>query len=447
MALSTIYPSRPTPIGSGGGFTPTPASADIRVSVWGDSRTAQNWNLNTTRPAPLARSWLWWMEALSQSIRMTYDYGFGVSGDDISQLLYRMVNDIPNPAGIKPSQVVPGLAILHIGTNSVNAGVSVADMMVQYRQVLKWLTDRGFKVALISEWPRGSDTANSGLLTPANQLLMYGYAEELRRLRGIPNVYVVDVWPRTADPARTDCRPLPNMLNTDDLHNSPGMCFITGDELAAVPAFFGMPKVRRTPSSNGDVYSVGNPRGCLCTNPMLVQGAGGTLGANATGVAPEGWVLSASGGLSVVGSFVTTMRNGVKVKAFRMVISGTTTGTNSYVSLRQSGLLSKIAPGDVLEGGYEVVVADGHVNFAAPGLMIDPGVAAERCHGGLSLTGDRMMAAEAVKSFYAVPMATDYIVPDTLPASLSYELRPYFTLNATASSATIDLISAFLRKK
>ncbi|MEE4465415.1 hypothetical protein V2S84_25395, partial [Azotobacter chroococcum] len=130
-----------------------------------------------------------------------------------------------------------------------------------------------------------------------------------------------------------------------------------------------------------------------------------------------------------------------------MVVTGTPTAANSYASLRQTGMHTKLAVGDVVESGYEVYVNDNHVNFGSPGLMLDPGTTALRCHGGLSLTGDRQMPAEVVKAFYGVPRAADYPVGNSLPASLAIDLRPYFTASGVASSLTIDLLSVFVRKR
>ncbi|WKN20815.1 SGNH/GDSL hydrolase family protein [Azotobacter vinelandii] len=423
---------------------------EIRASVWADSRGRHNWNTgNTNVPAPLARGWLWYFETLSQCVRLAHEFDQAVPGDLISDLWYRIQNDVPNPYGVRPSQVPPGVACLLIGTNSVNAGVPLPEMQQVYLLVLEWLVKQGHKVQAIAEWPRGSDAANSGLLTPDNQKRMYAFAEWIRGLRGRPNVWIVDVWPRTADPAYTDCRPLPNMLNEDDLHSAPGISFVTGDEQTRVAREeMALPRFKLCPASNGDQYdAVLNRRGCLNINPMLVQGTGGTLGANAAGLVPQNYALSASAGLTVTGSFVEVVIDGIKRKAYRMEVTGTPLAANSYASLRQTGMHTKLAAGDVIESGYEVYVNDDHVNFGSPGIVLDPGTTALRCHGGLSLTGDRQMPAEVVKAFYGVPRAADYPVGNSLPASLAIDLRPYFTASGVASSLTIDLLSVFVRKR
>jgi hypothetical protein len=179
---------------------------------------------------------------------------------------------------------------------------------------------------------------------------------------------------------------------------------------------------------------------------MLVQGAGGTMGTGVTGVTPVGWKVSVSTGLSATCSFVDVVVNGEKRKAFRIVVSGTPTSTNGYVQFRQSGLQTLVSPGDVIEAGCEVYVNDGHVNFSAPCVQIDPGVSAEKAMGGLSITGDNQMPTNAVEGYYAQPRTNRYTVPATVPASLALDLRPFFSVANVASSVTIDFLSAWMRK-
>ena len=417
------------------------------IVPWGDSRSAQNWNTNTTPAAPLARSWLWWAEALSQRVRMDVNYMQGVSGDKMSDLLLRIQNDTVPTGGFgtkKPSEVPPCIAALMCWTNSVNAGVALTQLLIETNLVLDYLLSKGHKVILIAEWPRAAGSA----LSADNKKLMLATHNALLKIRR-KNVWIVDVWPRVADPASVDGYPYANMLNPDDLHNSPGIAFITGQEIARVlKDELALPRLKMTTSSNADQYdAVIQPQGCLNTNPMLIA-TGGTLGTNATGAAPAGYTLSTTNaGLSVVGSYVdVVLDDGSKRKAFRMVVSGTPTAANSQVRLRMSGLIGKVLAGDILEANYEVKVTDGHVNLGAPGLVIDGAATTAIAHGGLGLTGDNIMPTQAVQGFYAVPRSADLNCA-VLPASLSFELRIWFTLANVASSLTIDVLSTSLRKK
>lgn len=420
---------------------------------YGDSRSAQWWNSNTTPYAPLARSPGWRIEARSQRVRVASDYMQGVSGDTMAQLLARLVNDTPGQYGTKkPSEVPPCIAVLLCWTNSINAGVPLATLVDQTNAVLDILIAQGHKVMLVAEWPRGAAGSTDGALSADNQKLMLAVHNMLLRIRR-NNVFIVDVWPRAADPASVNAYPLLNMLNPDNLHNSNGIAEVFCDEAVRVMVEeMVLPRHKITCSSNTDQYdAVLQPQGCLNVNPMLQQTvtgvSAGVIGANASGVAPAGYTLTASAGLAVVGSFVTTtLPDGTTRQAFRMVVSGTATSANGYASLRQSGLIGKVAVNDILDGLYEVNVAGGATNFACPGLLVDTGLAATRAHGGLSLTGDNPMPASAVRPYYAVPRAAELPVGATLPASMSLELRPYFTL-AAASSLTIDLLSASLRKR
>lgn len=424
------------------------------IVPWADSRGAQNWNNNTVPYGVLARSPLYHMEMLGQRVRVNVDYMQAVSGDDIDQLYTRMLNDTPGQyAKYKPSEVPPCIAWLQIGTNQVNKGTALQVMLDKLNLVIQWLLDHGHKVMLLAEWPRGAVGNTGNPLSADNEKLLVAYHNALLKIRK-KNVWIVDVWPRVVDPTSPNSYPLPLMMNVDTLHNGMGVSPITAQEAVRVMIEeMNLPRLKITTSSNADLYdAVIQPQGCLNNNPMLqetVTGvAAGTLGTNATGKSPAGYQLSASGGLSVVGSFVSiTLPDGSKRKAFRMVVSGTTTGANAYVALRQSGILSKIAVNDILEGNFECVVTDGHVNFANPGPMIDTGNSATRSYGGLSLTGDQQMAPEAVRGYYGVPRCPDLAIGATLPASISYELRGYFTASGVASSATIDFLSSGLRKK
>lgn len=439
--------------GSGAPAAPYPSQLIVPFT---DSRGQQNWSNSPTVWAPLARSYLWRLEMITQRVRLDHRYSQAKSGDSIKQLLARLLGDVANDSGIKPSQVPPCVAWVLIGTNQGNAYVAatsgtiqayVADMLNDLRQVLDWLVARGFLVLLCAEWPRGDTTSGTALLSADAQKVMYGYAAGIRAIRR-RNVWVVDPQPLMADPAKTDYTPLPNMLNGDFLHNSNGAaeasCRVAEHPLNNL---MGLPRLNLVPSSNGDQYDpVSRPDGPLNTNPMLRQGAGGTVSTNATGAAPEGYVLSAGAGLTVNGDWSdVTLPDGRTVNAFRMVISGTPTSANANAILRQSGLLSKVNAGDTLEALYEVYVAAGAQNFACPGLMIDTGASATRLHGGLSLTGDLAMPAQLVRPYYGVPRSA-YGKFDTLPASVSFQFGPNFTLAGVASSLTIYLISAKISK-
>ena len=440
--------------GSTGGEAVAEPMLSEYVSIWGDSRTAQNYSTATNEPTPVARSWAWWFETLSQRVRMSKNFNFGVSGDSIAQLWARIEGDVANAYGVKPSQVPAGVAVVLIGTNSVNAGTSMISMMTDLHKILDWLTGRGHKVLLVCEWPRGTGTTegSNGLLSAANQKLMYQYAQNLRMIKQ-KNVFPVDVWPHTADPLKTTASPLAGFVNTDGLHNSPGSAFVTGKLLAQVTEDQALlPRLRIPPSSNGDVYdAVANPTGTLNSNPMLQKGAGGTLGSNASGEVPEGYTLTAPAGMTAVGSFVTvTMPNGLKRQAYRVVLSGTPTVNNATATLRQSGMLSKVNQAqDVLEGGAEVIVSDGHVNFAAPAVCIDTGVNNTRAYGGLSITGDTQLPAQATQGYYGVSRTCDLPLAEqpTQASAISFECRPMFTLSGVASNVTIDFLSMWCRKK
>uniref|UniRef100_A0AAU6W017 SGNH hydrolase-type esterase domain-containing protein n=1 Tax=Pseudomonas phage Ulina01 TaxID=3138549 RepID=A0AAU6W017_9CAUD len=422
------------------------------IVPWGDSRSIQNWNSNTTPPAPLARSPAWLIEMLSQRVRLDSDYMQGVSGDDIEQLLTRIQNDTPGTYGTKkPSEVPPSLALLLIGTNGVNKGTNLATLLAQLNAVLDFLVAKGHKVLLLAEWPRGATGNTDNPLTPDNEKLLIAYHNAILKIRR-RNVWIVDVWPRVADPASVNAYPRPNMTNPDTLHNSPGISTITAQEAVKVMIDeIGLPRGKITASSNTDQYHATlMPDGCLNKNPMLrktVTGvAAGTLGSGGAGEVPAGYTLSASAGLTATGSFVTDVlqEDGSLRDVYRVVVTGTPTGPNSYFGLRQTGLAPNTVLNDRLRMNYELTVS-GQKNFSAPGMFIDTGVNTTRGHGGLSISGDNIMPAGAIRKYYGVPRSVD-VVLNPLPTSLAMEIRPYFTLSGVESAVTCDLMSISVRK-
>lgn len=419
----------------------------------GDSRSIQNWNSNTTPVAPLARGPGWIVEMLSQRVRLDSDYMQGVSGDDIEQLLSRIQTDTPGTYGkFKPSEVPPCVMMLLIGTNGVNKGTPLATLMTQLNAVLDWCVAKGHKVMLIAEWPRGAAGNTENPLSSDNEKLLVAYHNAILRIRR-RNVYIVDVWPRVADPASLNAYPRPNMTNGDTLHNSNGISTIQAQEMVRVMIEeMKLPRGKITASSNTDQYNATlMPFGCLNVNPMLRQTvagvSAGTLVSGGAGVAPAGYSLGASAGLTATGSFVPDVlqADGSYRDVYRVVVTGTPTTANGYFSLRQSGLASKTALNDIIEMNYEVNVS-GQKNFAAPGMFIDTGVTATRGHGGLSITGDAIMPLGAIRPYYGVPRATN-VTLNPLPANLSMELRPYFTLSGVESGVTCDLCSVSVRKR
>lgn len=421
----------------------------------GDSRTRQNWSYTNTVPATLARSPLAWFEAKSRRVRMDHRYIQGISGYTVAQLRALFEGDVANEYGFAPSNVPLGtLWVLRIGTNTISGGTKadVDNALIDHKWIVDWMTNRGDTVMVVAEWPRVA--GGSSPLNTTGQKLMQFYVEALKRLyRGRKRVHIIDVWKRAADPASTTGDPISGMLNPDGLHNSIGIAYVEGTEEAAVAKDIGMPIIYFPTSTNADLYDATlNPNGNIINNPML-QGSDATTGANATGIEPTDWNLDASTDLSVVGSRETiTFFDGETERtedAFKVVISGTPAATGLYARVRQSGLLSKVAAGDIIEGGVEYLVADGHTNLAAIGVVIDPAVTADQVHGMTNTGGtnsDQPMPSQVVEQFYACTRTPRYQVPGTLPASLSFDFRVRCCVAGVAFSATVWFISASLRK-
>lgn len=436
------------------------------MSIWGDSRTAQNWN--TAGNAATARGYAWWAEALSGRVRLHLKYNFGVSGDTISQLYTRMTADTANASGVKPSQVPPSHAILHIGTNSINAETSLATCMSQLNQCVDWLTSRGHVVYVVSEWPRGQ-TVNGvakSILTTAAQKIMYGYAREIRKLTRTKKIKVIDVWPGMGDPASLTCQPRAGYLNNDSLHPSIGAGFLTGKLIAkameennAHKLAFGM--------GSQDLYdATSNKEGALNDNPMM-KGTTGTHGSGSSGVAPTGWTITPSTGLTSVSSNVTvTMPDGTKREALRIVVSGTPDATSASLNLRVPAAIratpgtmfyGKVADGDTVEAWAEVMVNGVHTNFGNLTCNIAANTSALTQSGGVvtggtgtpnldTFTGDIQWPDGLKQDYSAVVRSPEMLVTSAI-TQFQIEVRAYFLEASVSSSLTFDVLSAGMRKK
>ncbi|GAB3484413.1 SGNH/GDSL hydrolase family protein [Azotobacter salinestris] len=429
--------------GSGGS-----SNAPYLLYEFGDSRSYQAWSYTTTIPAPRAASPFWWMEALSRRVKMDYRYVQGVSGNEVAQVKARIQANTANAWGFGPEDLPePGIVTLLVGTNDITGAVAaggrtyIDSVLADHLWIVNWALGKGHKVIVITEWPR------SGLTADEQKLMQYFVNGLRRQYAGMKDVWVDDPWIETANPSDTTGAAIVGLLNADELHTSPGIGQVQGRRLARLAERMGLPIIHNhCPGSNADLYdATNNPRGCIAGNPMM-QGSGGTLGAGASGVAPDGWTLDASGGLSVVGSRETITVDGREYDAFKVVVSGTTSAANAYARIRRSGLLSSVAIGDKLEAGCFVKVLDGHQNFGAPAMVIDPGVTADQVHGGLTVTGDRAPPAAIVEAMDVYPRSERYTVPDPLPASLAVDYRVRFVESGLVSSATAYFISSYFRK-
>jgi len=415
-------------------------------SFWGDSRTVQNWVSDTTTDQVRCGSPYFWLEALTRRMRLSKLYGFGVSGDGTYQLLRRLVDNVPNSKGIRPADVPPSYAFILLGTNDVSGSLAVANFIINYEVILEWFLRRGHIPIIIAEWPRGD--SDSGTLTTAGQLKMLAWCDYLRGLNSRENIFVADPWVYVMDKARTDLRPLEGILQDDGLHNNPPMGVATALSLNSIIVNeLRLPYIELSPSCNGDQYnSTSFLRGCINTNPMLVQGAGGILGANASGLAPEGYTLeTTNAGLLVAGSFTTTVFEGRTTPCFRMTISGTPSIDSAVARLVQTGLKSKMPVGISYFGGMEAVIAENHTNLYGPTVNLDTGNTDTQIIAGVMMTTFRPFPSGFAPKLDIRPLTPDNILADDV-TSVSAKFEICAGKPGVAASIVVDFISAFVRR-
>lgn len=187
----------------------------------------------------------------------------------------------------------------------------------------------GRYVIFIAETPRG-DTKYTAQRLSGTQLKYHMRVHEwLLRQKSVPGVSVIDPWPVMADASSANGDAV--LLTTyDGLHPSKtGGAYVgqlIADEIARL-----LPAARASVSSNADIYDQTlHPDGCLNPNPMLA-GSGGALTAG-TGNIASSWTNEGASGVTLVYSKETI--NGEEWQ--KIVVSGTTTGTQIFGVMKQA---------------------------------------------------------------------------------------------------------------
>lgn len=189
----------------------------------------------------------------------------------------------------------------------------------------------------------------------------------------------------------------------------------------------------------------------LISNPML-QGSAGTVGALATGVAPDSWTLNGVNGAGYSGSGTRTgARIGVGAFDAELALTGgTATGdtmTLSQTVAYNAGGINRFGIGDTLYGGFLVQI------IGNPANIFDNKV-------GLYLTGTGLQAQTSVESgantTYLIPEVNGadrnmywIITPDfvlTAGTGMSVELR-HTLLGKNTSNGKVRIRKAFIKKR
>jgi lysophospholipase L1-like esterase len=309
------------------------------------------------------------------------DCKFGVSGATSANVLATPISG----GGTQVSRAIAcraSVIYLHIGTNDVTSGRTLAAIIADVTSIIAQLADAGKIVVLSTGTARGTATYTAARYTTAQVRVALGYRDWV--LRAAPairpgRVIVADEYAATVDPNPAVEGDVLAGATQDGVHPSAyGAWLITSRALVPAMAVLDMP--RRPPAIHmpGDIYNAtDNPRG------NILGVAGGMLGSNAqtgtsgaitlAGVRPNGWLNASGNGaaqassLTVTGSQVTGTPTG---RWYQTVITGTTLANAAPVIQLQSNVSvpdTLVASGDTVQLFGEIEIASGSVGLVGVG--------------------------------------------------------------------------------
>jgi hypothetical protein len=114
-----------------------------------------------------------------------------------------------------------------------------------------------------------------------------------------------------------------------------------------------------------------------------------------------------------------------------------------------------IADGDILEGGAEIIVSDGHINLNSVSCNLITDSTSSSSLGGYYSTGSILGSGQSsadtkwpdnlIQGYSGIVRSPEYTWISAY-TKLQFEIRAYFT-EAVASSLTVDILSAWVKKK
>lgn len=328
-------------------IVPAGASPNGRMMTIGDSRMDHGVELVSGVLQKKNIGLQYWLPFLTrQKVRCSPSNDFGVAGTRTDEILAAL----PAILASNGEDIVMGIG----GTNDRAAGMTAQQTIDNLAAIFQLLYDAGRWVIWFAEMPRG-DSSNTGNRLTSPQLDYHMQVADWLRRQHSPQdrLYIADVWPVIADPASTTGDALTGWLR-DGLH--PAAKTAHAMSLAAKPAIdMWLPSAPVVVSTNSDIYSASNPRGCLNSNPMLAGSSGthstptpGSSGAMPTGYASN--IASAASGITMLYDEETI--DGAKW--LKIVLGGRPAGSGAVDFLRVTGLQTNVVEGELLEVVAEI---------------------------------------------------------------------------------------------
>ena len=349
----------------------------LLLGAIGDSRIEQA--IGDSGQSFTFRSVLYWIGALTRA-RVRFDPAItaGVSGNTTTQALVRL------PALINAVKTAGGDGILwYCATNDPANGILPDTTAANMTSAVTQIRAAGLLVFIIVETPRGYSGTSFPYAAPSPTYAapsepLRGYHQQntqfQRWMQSLPGVYVIDAVRRTADLTVTDGSPRQDLF-WDGLHPAAPASFLIGSAAAdVINALLPEPSVLVNTSS--DISKSGNIWGNLLFGGM-VQGTGGTKGANASGNLADTWSCSTNDtGLTAMLSKVTSTSSEGVPETWQQVVVGGAGPTVASPAVTFTCVSTTPGPtpdGCQMEAGIEIQVDAGASRIRSLNLILNCG--------------------------------------------------------------------------
>ena len=311
-----------------------------------------------------------------------------------------------------------GVVVIRIGTNDIGAGIATSTIIANAYQAFDTLRRRGHKLCICAIAPRWQNNLVGTALT-------FSQYDSLHKVNAAYEAYCqdhasdcqyVDCFTPSVDTDYDDARPRPNTL-VDYVHDGYESAINVANEMITAISRW----IQPFHVKHGDTSILNGAT-------AWVKGTGGTIGANSTGIAPNGWTVSTNS------AEVTTVNSvGLKdgKRTFTCEITANTTATRDV-----NIVLTLLNDLTTVKGGRVYFDADITLSYTGVKPIVNPSL---YVNGALIRTDVYIERVDEVSRrvsyFVEVPDVSSYISPSIK-----------VTVGVGVSNVTLDVKNFIVRK-
>lgn len=335
----------------------------------------------------------------------------GASGARTSELVKYM-------PWLKTQMPSRGVVVVRIGTNDIGASLDANDIIKNAYQAFDILRQRGHKLCICAIAPRWQNNAVGTPLTFAQQdsLHKVNTAYEAYCQDHASDCQYVDCYTPSVDTNYDDARPQPGAL-VDYVHDGYSSAKrVSAEMILAISRWIQPFHVK-----HGDTAILNGAT-------AWIKGTGGTIGANSSGTAPDGYTVSTNSD-EVTTANTVRIRNGKRV--YTCTITANTTETREV-----SIVLAPLNDLTTIKGGRVYFDADIELYYTGVKPIVNP---------SLYVNGANIRADSYIGIVYEKPRRISYFVE--VPDVATY-INPSIkvTVGVGTSDITVDIRNFVIRQ-